>query len=368
MRHLAFTTPHQGSVGYPNRIAFMYSRQPVVVQCDAPNDSTITAKVTCETNGGASYTETRKLHEGRAEFDISRIMQTLAPGPDSLTERLLQSGPSLGEVFSLEVQLAGTTILTEQNGIHALYGALDAGEEYGQKTTRRLFLNYPQTINMWEEPHGRFEFKLAGEWFTPEYVEGGASCREVDILETAYGIPLASLQNGWTVTGSTTWYSAIKDGEVTMQPLRAIVLVPDLAPRGCGAYLRWLNRRGEMSYWLFDKVQLETVSAVAETFQRYYEGDPVEPVDQIYRNAEKRTYDETRRQTISAARLTGEEFDDLCSLMTSPVVEMLDDTEDVWHRVNVEAGTQAKNNKRSTPKVYSFDAIITLPKRNVIRL
>lgn len=368
MRQTTFSSPTTGSVDYPNAVAFMYSRQPVIVRCSLPDDTPVTATVTCESNGGTTYTETRKLKGGRAEFDISRIMQVLAEDTDVILGRLLNASPSLAELFSLEVQVGGVTVLTALGGIQAMHGALDAGETYGGPTSRRLFLNYPQTICMWQEPHGRFEFELDGNWCQPEFVEGGTRCREVNIVAALPDSVVAALPKGRAVSGTTTWYNGIEEGQAAMQPTRDVTFYPDSTPRGRGAYLRWLNRRGEVSYWLFEKAELETISAVNETFERYYEGDPGEPVGQTFMNPEKRNYAEAQRQTIAASRLTSEEFDDLCSLLVSPVVELLDDTKDRWHRVNVEPGSITKKNKRLTPKVYNFDAVITLATRNVVRL
>lgn len=367
MRHTTFSSPTYGAVDYPNAVAFMYSRQPVIIACDLPDNTLVTAKVTCTSKNNASYSETRKLKDQRAEFDISRIMQVLAGDPDEIMRRLDYAAPSLAELFALEIQVAGEIVMTTED-IQALHGALDAGEVYGAPATIRWFMNYPQTINMWKEPHGRFELEMAGIWYQPEFAEGGPRCREVNIAAQLPEETLDILRNASVVLGSTTWFNVIEDGLASMQPIRSIILRPDNTPRGCGLYLRWLNRRGEISYWLFDKVQQETIAAVNEAFERYYGGDPATPVDNAFRNPEKRSYVETRRQTLVTTGLTGEEFDDLCDLQVSPVVEMLGEDGTLWHRVNVDAGTQSRRNRRDTPRLHDFEISITLPKRNTVQL
>ena len=417
MRTTQITRP-AGVIHYPNGIAFMYSRQPVIIECGAGASYNTTVKVTCETNGGASYTETRRMLNGRAEFDISRIMQTLARDVDGVLQRVdYENGSALAEVFSLEVTIGNTKVLTLQNEIQALYGALDAGEVYGQKTTRRLFMNYPQTLNMWKDAFGSFQTIFAGVTNTPPYSGASALCREVCPLTFLGAALLTALRNGQAVQGTTSWLYRLQEGVQSTQLTRETTLIPDNSPRGLGVYLRWLNRRGEVSYWRFDKTQLETAGAVSESFRRHYEGDPAAPVDKVFRNEDKRSYEENRRLGITTTGLSEEEFDDLCTLLTSPVVEMLyvaeeytglglvvnggtavavgdgavdgqgaeanltgldggsaRDTqlhyseEDRWVRVNIEGGTQGRRNRQSTPRLHDFEATITLNQRNTARL
>ncbi|MBQ2016738.1 MAG: hypothetical protein II207_07030 [Clostridia bacterium] len=372
MRSIEITQPEAGRVEYPDALAFMYSRQPVIIQCGSTANYDVAVTVTCETSSAAAYTEKRRMHKGRAEFDISRIMQTLSRELDTLLQRIdYTKSVSTAEVFSLTVRVGSKIVLDLQDGIQAMHGALDAGELYGIKPlTRRLFLNYPQTINMWEDSRGDFRIQLGGESFTPDAGEQGAKCKEVNFMQAITGDALAKLQSGVTVSGTTTWWLAVRDGSASAMQKRSITLVPDNTPRKCGAYLRWLNRYGGISYWLFDRETLETASSVRETFARHYEGNPAAPVQGTYMNPEKRNYEETRTQTISASNLSKDEHDELCSLLTSPLVEMLEDsaTETKWYRVNVEAGSLSQKNKRNTPKLYEFEAALTLPKRNVARL
>ena len=412
MRHKEINAPQAGFVDYPNAVAFMYSRQPVIVQCGS---GALLASVTvaCDTNGGASYTETRRLYQGRAEFDISRVMQILAPGPDGLLERLNGTTDApVCEVFSLTVAVEGVTVLDVQGGIQAMYGALDAGEAYGGAVTRKLYRHYPQTLPVWRTFDGQYNFRIGPQVFAPTYEEGPALCRAVTLADVPWRdieigpgepeIPLEPVQDsgasspgtgggtasasvtgglvlsdGVPVYGTATLLCGLQDGRQYEQTGRTIKFMPDASPRGCGVYLRWLSRRGEVLYWLFDKRDQETVATVAETFRRHYEGDPATPADYSFRNEEKCSYEEARRLAISAKELTAEQFDDLCSLLTSPVVDMYYEPEehtgyaqtgDVWVRVNVEAGTQSRRNFRNTPKLHTFEASLVLPRRNTVQL
>lgn len=409
MRQQQIITPEAGFVEYPNALAFMYSRQPVVVQCGATGSYLVTVTVTCDTNGGVSYSEQRRLHKGRGEFDISRIMQILAPGPDQLLQRLhYATDAPLSEVFSLKVEIGNTVALDLERGIQAMYGALDAGEAYGGQITLKLYRNYPQTLTVWRSMYGQYNYHIGPQSFAPTYSEGPSYCRAVtldavpwidieDVTPPVFPItppeggyeaqtaeasaasvsPVVTLRDGVPVFGSATIFVGLQDGLQLDQSSRTIVFVPDMTPRGCGVFLRWLNRRGEVSYWLFDKRQLETAAAVSESFTRHYEGDLVAPASGVYLNEDKRSYAEARAQGISTKDLSAEQFDELCSLFTSPVVEMLYEPEehtgytktgDFWMRVNVEAGALSRRNWRNTPKLHSLEATVILPRRNTAQL
>lgn len=416
MRTTSFASPSSGRVRYPNSVSFMYSKQPVIVECSGAQTAAVT--LTCTSNANKAHTETRSLFEGWAEFNISRVMQNLSRGLDDLLQRLnYESGASLAETFRLQVRVDGVMVL-DTSDMQALYGALDASEVYGDKTTRRVFVNYPQSINMWKAALGAYSATFAGVSVSPSFPSGAGHCREESLQDLLSPDALERLRNGLDVAGSISWLYRIQEGTQTQQASRTVILKGDATPRGRGAYLRWINRRGEVSYWRFDKAQLETGGAVGDTFSRYYSGDPAEPVGQVYTNPDKRNYRETRRLALTASQLSEEEFDDLCTLLTSPVVEMLYEAEeytglgyildggsaassdygadvdgadagaslagldggaaeavslyhsaeDRWIRVNVEGGTQQRQTRRPAPRLHDFDIVIALLERNTPKL
>lgn len=410
MRYNTFTSPVSGFVKYPNNVAFMYSRQPVIVECETTSALKVEAMVTCATNGGKSHTEVRYLRHGYAEFDLSRIFQALARDVDSILQRVDYTTPrSLAEVFSLEVKLAGTIILSLTNEIQGMYGALDATEVYGGISRIRHFINYPQTVNVWKDSLGVFSVKYGGETLSPVYnADDLGRCREVS-LQSIFGSDI--------IAGDlkTSWLYRIQEGEQSAQAERIIEIVPDVAPLGHGAYLRWLNRRGEVSYFHFDKTELETSAGVSESFNRFLSGDTSAPENGTFRNPEKRNYTEARQLGLVARNLSEEEFDTLVSLLSSPVVEMLYVSEAYqslglrfdggtatstgyeasvsadaeggntvdggkadatlytpeelrWVRVNVDGGSQARSLKRKTPRLHDFQVTITLIERNTAKI
>ena len=422
MRNITFATPFEGAVDYPNIIAFMYSRQPVIVRGTADMAAQVRVTVTCETNGGKSHTETRAMYQGRAEFDISRIMQLLAPDVDTLLQRIdYDRGASLSEIFSLTVTIPDAEgydhqLLSLPSGIVARYGTLDQGEIFGEHTQRRLWINLPQTFSLWKDAHDETAFVLDWAYIYPDIVEGAPDC-ECDLVGTLHQLEdtelLATLVPGHPLHDvGLTWKTRIERGAEISEEFRTVTLVPD-ASRLCeGTYLRWLNRRGEVSYWLFKTSQIRVTSTQHDSFVRYYQGDPAEN----FTNPQKADYREARELVLGAVGLSRDEYDDLCDLAVSPVVERLvppvseEDTEvDVvldggrsvvrsrvvvdgtevsdttveagdasvgarvlppytWQRVNVAAGTFARNIRRNTPSRQDLEFVIELPERNTIKL
>lgn len=371
MRTQQFTDPTVGTVQYPNAIAFMYSRQPVIVTCGNGANYEVTVTVTCTTNGGQSYTETRLMYNGRVEFDISRIMQVLAGDVDGVLQRLdYGEGRSLGEVFSLSVRVISIEVLNISD-IQAMYGALDAGEVYGAPITYRFFYNYPQSFTMWYDVADSFGVRFDGEdcEVPVDAIGGPALSREVGISSWLSTNIAAKLRNGRTIKGWTTWLYKIQDGSQVSQEARETVIVPDLSPKGSGVYLRWLNRRGGVSYWLFTRSKIRVMSSRVDEFTRYYRGDLTVPLNDAYRNPQKVSYRELREMTIGAVQLNNEEFEYLSDLATSPVVERLLDTNSTrWERVKVATTTFERDVKRATPSLQNLEVTIELLERNTIRI
>lgn len=414
----------QARIDYPNSVAFMYSRQPVIVTFGdgATPVTSVAIKLICITTG-RMHTELRAPYSLRLEFDISRIMQLLATDADELSKRIdYETGQSLSETFRLEAYYTagGTTTQLLSEHIIGMYGALDQGEIYGEHTQRRLWVNFPQTFNLWRNQDGAVQFITDDAYITPTLGRGYEECYECSLMNTLSAVGesdlIQALKRGVPLRNlGLSWQSRIENGNETPQGFRTITLIPDCSRRTDGTYLRWLNRRGEMSYWLFANSKLRVTTAVADSFVRYYQGDPAAPESSIFQNPQKASYREAREMVLGAVGLSRDEFDDLCDLATSPLVERLmpdvqpEDTEvstiydggdatteastiiesaagldtevdggnasiskapqvNRWQRVNVVAGTFERGIRRQTPSRQDLEIIIELPERNTIKL
>lgn len=403
---------------YSNSVAFMYSRQPLILEGLASDVVRVNAELSMGDNA-KGYAESRAPHNGRVEFDLRRAMQLMAPSIDDAPQRA-DKQQSLGVFFSLMVTLTYSDGATEwlfTSAIHGLYGALDQGEIYGEHTQRRLWLNYPQTFALWRDDEGELAFVTDDAYIYPDadgvdfcerdFVHALKEAGETKLLqELRKGKPLLNL--------GLTWRRRVADGRETVENMRTVTLVPDNTRRGAGTYLRWLNRRGELSYFLFTNSKVRMTSTVSETFTRYYDGDPATYDGGVFVNPQKANYREAREMVLGATGLSLDEYEDLCDLATSPVVERLmpDAIEDAptarvfdggdaagdaskiyldgetsstevgdgdarsgqvpvvnrWQRVNVAAGTFERSIRRTTPSRQDLEIIIELPERNTVQL
>lgn len=416
----------QAQLTYPNSLAFMFSRQPIIVEAEQDLSGSDKIEVLVEHwESGRTYSEVRTPYQRRVEFDISRILQLLAPDIDGVLRRVSHtSGESISEEYRIIVYYesgsGGKTILKEVY-ITAMYGTLEPGDIYGAHSQRRLWVNFPQTFNLWVDDNNELAFILDDVYIYPNTAQTRNACYECDLNETLLSkgyleefqrqLPGRPQRNI-----GLTWSYRIERGEEIPEEMRIITLVPDFSKRDEGTYLRWLNRRGEISYYLFKNSQLRVTTAAAETFSRYYEGDPNTPKDGGYNNPLKANLKEGREMVIGAVGVSLDEFEDLCDLATSPVVERLmprvseentavdivydgghagtstkvevdseagesyaidagsaapdklNDGDYLWQRINVVAGTFNRNIRKTTPNGQDFEIIIELPERNTIKL
>lgn len=396
MTTIAFTG---GTMQLPNTFAvYMYSPFPVIVEAEGL--ASVDMYVNCR-NTGRDHTEKRSLHDGRAEFDLSRIAQLLAPDVDDVFSMNLSQAGEACPYISLEFEIEapdGTVLITRT--IWGIYGTMDALDERFGPQRRRVWVNYPQTLQIWKDSSD--EMRLTGDYINGDFYPAlslpeGAPMAEMDLpmhLELG-GLELrAALKSGKTANVDV---SCAFGGIDTLeeQNYYSLALVPDLTPLGAGTYLRWLHRDGTFGYWCFRNGALRADAGQRTTFRRHVEGNPAEAVNDRYRNGMKQDFRAARQLSLGAKCETLDEFEYLCGLAASPVVErmvivpleqrlidvdglaMLDSNslrlmvqgEAIrWQRVNVVPGSYARSVRRNTPSLQDFEIIIELPERNTVTL
>lgn len=377
-------------VSLPDSPVFLYSPQILTVRNGNVAQPIGASQVRLKVTGSlGSHVETRTMLNDVARFDMSRVMQLVTPDVDDILSRIGENG-SLCDSVTLDIDfIAGDTgeVFEPVPGIDGLsctvlHGALDQLETYGGTESRRMWLNFPQTFNLWRTDGEEAHVIING---ITSYVPFPEDCVEVDQriirarldesgadLDKAF-IPGRPADLGLSLNGK------VSDGAVSWEYLRTITVTPDDSKPGDGVYLRWLDRRGEAGYWLLTGSEIEYTANTGQSFSRYYEGNPAAPRGGSYVNAQKVDFRETRTMTLSATGLSLEEYDYLCSLAVSPVVEMLVVTQDMidsgdateatrWQRVNIAPSTHSRSIRRRTPRLYDFEVVIELPERNTVTL
>lgn len=372
----------------PNFLTFMYSPQVVTVPGLDTGES-VTVTVT-NTATGESMSETKSYYKDSVQFELSRIVQILSGlEPLDALKRIDYSNTAtkgLLQRFAFQIQATGAQYnATAYSWV--LPGAMDGGETYGiGRKYMRLFLNFPQSANCWTDSSIPLTFNSFNRSYNASYngiqdtdiqapddICANSKCTEVNVfkwLEDHRPSAAASLKNGKTITGlyGISFEVAGGNSETPDETNKQITLKPDL--RTEGIYLRWLGRNGEAEYWLFTPGKKSVSVAVRNSYTRFT-GDLAAPVGGVLGNSEYQDYSEARAITMGSNDVTLDEFERLCGLATSPVVEMLVNNEPgnyVWQRVNVAGGSYERNIRRSTPGLQTFEITVNLPKRNTIQI
>lgn len=375
MTTISFTSSG-GSVQIPNALAiYMYSPFPVIVQSLVQASVTLTLYNAAT---GMSHSETRKLRLGKCEFDIARTAQILAPDVEYVFRMNLSQDDEAAPYTTVKLELSaqdGTVLLTHT--LFCMYGAQDQAEGRFMPQTRRFFVNYPQTLQIWKDSSD--EMMVTGDYIDGDFYPAlSLSPIALDMVEMDLMLHLGeqggqglrkALMSGKTADIDASCRFGGFD-TLTAQDYYRLRLVPDLAPRGTGTFLRWLHRDGTFGYWHFENGAMNTDAALRSAFNRKIKGNPAEAVDGAYRNSVKADFSEVRRVTVGTRCETSEEFDYLCGLVTSPVVERLIEVNgaDRWQRVNVVPGSYARNMRFDTPSIQPFELAIELPQRNTVSL
>lgn len=372
----------------PNLLTFMYSPQVVTVPgLDAGESVTVTVTNTAT---GESMSETKSFYRDAVQFELSRIIQILSGlEPLDALKRIDYSNTAtkgMLQRFSFQIQATGAQY-TATAYSWVLPGAMDGGETYGiGRKAMRLFVNFPQSANCWTDSSIPLTFNSFNRSYNASFngiqdtdiqaaddICYNSKCTEVNVLkwlETHRPSAAASLKNGKTITGYYGVSFEVADGssEPQDEANKEITLKPDL--RTEGVYLRWLGRNGEAEYWLFTPGKKSVNVAINNSFTRFT-GDLAVPDNGVLGNSDFQDFSETRAITMGSNDVTLDEFERLCGLATSPVVEMLinnDPGNYLWQRVNVAAGSYERNIRRSTPGLQTFEITVNLPKRNTIQL
>jgi hypothetical protein len=380
---------HTGTVTYISPVAFMYSQVPLTVRLPKVTGS-IRLKVEC-LDTGDSFEEIRALHNAVARFDLSKIMQYLAPDVTSLLSEQ-RNGLGVYAEFTTTLYFASTEIWSLV--WKGKYGALNANESYRYNpeglrgpVNRRLWLNFPQTFAIQRDDYDAFYYLTeAGTKLYPANLNSDNFEYENNLVRSLSILSdydpeanrlLLQLKSGNAQTVGLSTERAINAHAEVVEGNEPfwLRLQPDLTPRDATGvtYLRWLQRDGSIGYWLFRSGELQTTSDAGTGFQRFLV-NPNAPsyVGEFahFDNALLADYTEARTLNLSAEIRNRDEYEYLCGLLTSPVVDRLVDSGQyqAWERVNIMPSSQSLSLRRDTPFSRTLELGVQLPRRDTIKL
>lgn len=358
-------------------LAFLYSENPLSIYGSHPEGFGISV-TNLYTN--KKYVEHRHFFDMYIRMDLSGIMQQIAQDP---TEVLGTLFPYVPLRVAIEDDKGEAWFSYEVTGI---YGARNAGESYRFSLSpahRRLWVNYPQTFALFNDANDNQHYELAdGFKIYAKDAAPGRMVMEDDLLvsfdafhEEESSEAARSLRAGSPLVVGLSTKKAFTDDGISREAeglMYRLKLVPDLTPRNAPGrtYLRWLQRDGSFGYWLFHTGEVQVASATRSSFLRHYYDRTIT----FNKNPRQADFTESRVLTLSTTVSNGEEFEYLCGLLTSPVVDRLITVDRItgkgerWERVNVLPNTQAYGKKFDTPRNRQIDITLQLPDRDTIQL
>lgn len=310
-----------------------------------------TAKYATVSVGGNSIQVA--LYNGNARVEISRLLQHCfdVDGVDAERCRTIMVG------FNIADQ-------STQKNLIVVWGALSFGDRYGKygafikegnKTAQvknlQYFKNFPFTVEMFRIEETVVDYAIDG---SSNYQRLFGNVEEPEITSiTPADIPF--------VTNRLT----LRCQEDMPDKSEYATMIWHLKVRheteGC--YLRWIDRLGFISYYLFDKGEVSTKNEPSKIEKKR----PLTHAGiDFATNTRSIDITEEREMKVSAQSLDKETFEHVQSVIASPIVDMYlgkdKDGADMWCPVTIASGTcQSSEHHRTTLQDLTFT--IKLPNR-----
>lgn len=361
---------------YPNATAFIFSPQPIVI---TGGPDTMVAEIGVRATGGDVMTELRESFGGKVYADISRILQiTSGEDPEDTYTNYSATESRAGIAVNYDVTIRVSDknspgfLVFQTFKIVGIFGALDLGEDPGADEERRYWIDWPMTI---PASYGvsNIEFEAGGKTnlvpLSHPQAKGINDFNLPDLISGAVQM-LPQVQKGATLYAEMLGYMSVTPSGTETTRTKRITFRTCRMPADKGVCIRWIGRRGELCHWVFRKGSRLLETSEALSFKRYYDRGISYYSRNLGQNSNKVTYTSARGMTLGTANVTDGEFDLLCTLAESPVVEMMTGgsvNSPTWQRVVVSAGSFERSSKPGQ-SLQDFAITISLPQRNTLQL
>lgn len=359
-------------VTYPEDYIFAHSRH-TYVNIDRLVNSlgnplsgeTVKMQIT-DLDANTTYLEYKTLDAlSRASFDIGRFLQVFLDGAlDVGEERAYAYDSDLVQQRYIYVGLEYKGYYFFQYYFEVTPGADEPTDDWWYKQRRlRWWYNFPFT----------FDFRNLGSATVQK--DGGTPTTE-SLPNISTGMTYSRIRvnpkclaaSASTLLVSSSAGMAFHDGSLSGAADNTVLLVGDgCEPSDSTVYLRWLNRHGETSYWLFHRYGIERRAKAAD-YRRAYVKDYMSPFG-IIDNSLIRNMTIEREVKCYTDALDGTDYETVRQIFASPFIDMYlhDKTTNIsdpkWMRVHIKAETQAEPLRHADnfTKNRQVSITITLP-------
>ena len=309
-----------------------------------------------------SYAETKCLDmKGSVKFDIGVFLRALLEGTmqeDSVFDYSQNSKAVANHSVTVTLKYYNTQFFTTT--LEVVNGA-DEYQDDWWKEERRLhwWYNYPFT----------FDFRNLDE---ASYSKNGNTVTQKPLPQitpdsknyTRIRINAKALtSSAKTVLLYTSQGMRFSDGAFGSNNSNRVLLVG----HGCEVsekhiYLRWLNRHGELCYWLFHRYSVQQVVKDNEHVRANI--NDIWPESGVIDNASIRNKTVTKEVKAYTDELDGSDYELVRQVFIAPFVDVFERTilgqNHVWQRVHVKAETQTEALRHADEYTKNRQIVITL--------
>lgn len=358
-------------VTYPEAYIFAHSRH-TYIDIDHLNDidgypeigSKVTMTVTDRTTS-RSYSETRRIDQnGKAVFDIGRFLQVFMD--ETLKDDCEFDYSSNSKMVSCHEVAASLTFGSSQfwtETFEVVNGADEITDNWWDGQRRiRWWYNFPFTFDFRNIDEANVQ-KNGGASLTvnmPHVTPDPHSYSRIRVNPKYFGNNNTSLMV-WTTGGI-----GFLDGSFSYTKQNSVLLSGiGCVPSEKYLYLRWLNRHGELSYWLFYRDSVSRKTKENDSVRSYVKDERIGP-DGTIDNSLLRTLELESEIKGFTDALDGNDYEIVRQIFAAPFVDLyLPDqsvrlNKAVWKRLNIKAGTYQEELRHSDAYTVDRHVIITL--------
>lgn len=354
------TSANEGTIRYPEEIAFAFNPSPLLI--NGSSGQYITATMT---DGTHTHSERRIVFSTNCQFDLSALARAILSEIEKEEPSVSQTTDTkhtISVVVSVETYISANSTITFSFQSTYVFGLLRHGEEFNPVRHRTYWRNYPFTLGVFAEAGNSVALIIDGSAQSLQtFQDTGIYELPVDTLGVTESL---IVQDNIGQISATTFpvvfdlsFSAI-DGDEIVDRI-TLEVCDEECPKAL--YLRWLDNQGFYCYWLFSWLGDSDVSEVTEDILRNDMNHYAEAVGYQgwYGHREKRA--STMTKQAGASMVDADTFAFLRTLLTSPRVDRYigrdGNDEPLWEQVRVTAQSTPWQRHRDFQD-FSFSVIL----------
>lgn len=311
------------------------------------------------------YAETKYTDmNGKTTFDLARFLQIFMEGsvkPDADFDYTDPSKLVAMNIVHLELNAFGTQFWEED--FEVVNGADEPTDNWWSGERRlKWWVNYPFTFDFrnLDEASLQVDGLAAVTKTLPQVTPDTSTYGRIRINMNGFVNPTAK-----TVKLSTNDGMGAFNGAFSGSVYNAVTLeARPQAMTGKHVYLRWLNRHGELSYWLFNRYSSQRATKAADSQRAYVKDERFDSLETID-NATIRTMTQQREIKVFTDALDGFDYEVVRQIFAAPFADMLiPELSKIdgpyWRRVHIKPETQVEPLQHSDDYTTNRQVTITI--------